>query len=164
MSENKKPKTIQDGHVVTLGYALTVEGKLIDSSEGEGNGPVVFIQGTEQIVSGLENALYGMAVGESQNVVVPAAQGYGEYDPEEVSDVPRSEFPPEIPLEPGIILHLQDNEEGVYETTVISVDEDTVRLDFNHSLAGKELHFSVTVLAIRDATPEELEHGHVHEA
>jgi FKBP-type peptidyl-prolyl cis-trans isomerase SlyD len=164
MSENQKSQTIQDDHVITLGYALTVDGKLIDSSEGEGNEPVVFIQGAEQIVPGLGNALYGMAVGESKNVVVPAAEGYGEYDPEAFDDVPRSEFPPEIPLEPGIILHLRDNEDDVYETTVISVDQDTVRLTFNHPLAGKELHFSVTVLALRDATPEELEHGHVHEA
>jgi FKBP-type peptidyl-prolyl cis-trans isomerase SlyD len=77
--------------------------------------------------------------------------------------VPRSEFPAEIPLEPGVILHLRDNDDDVYETTVVSVNKDTVRLTFNHPLAGKELHFSVTVLAVREATPEELEHGHVHE-
>jgi FKBP-type peptidyl-prolyl cis-trans isomerase SlyD len=163
MSENKNSQTIQDGQVVTLGYALTVDGKLIDSSEGEGNAPVVFIQGSGQIVSGLENALYGMAVGESKNVVVPAAEGYGEFDPEAFSDVPRSEFPPEVPLQPGIILHMRDNEGDVYETTVVSLDEDTVRLTFNHPLAGKELHFAVNVLAMREATPVELEHGHVHE-
>jgi FKBP-type peptidyl-prolyl cis-trans isomerase (trigger factor) len=68
MSENQKSQTIQDDYVITLGYALTVDGKLIDSSEGEGNEPVVFIQGAEQIVPGLENALYGMAEGESKNV------------------------------------------------------------------------------------------------
>jgi FKBP-type peptidyl-prolyl cis-trans isomerase SlyD len=163
MSETHKSQTIRDGHVVTLGYTLTVDGKVIDTSEGEGNAPVVFIQGIEQIVPGLENVLYGMAVGDSKNVVVPAAEGYGDYDPEAFDDVPRSEFPPEIPLEPGIILHLRDNDDDVYETTVVSVNKDTVRLTFNHPLAGKELHFSVTVLAVREAMPEELEHGHVHD-
>lgn len=164
MSETQKSQTIRDGSVVTLGYTLTVDGSVIDTSEGEGNTPVQFIQGAEQIVPGLENALYGMAEGDSQNVVVLAADGYGEYDPEAFADVPRSEFSSEIPLDPGVILHLRDNEDNVYETTVISANKDTVRLTFNHPLAGKELHFSVKVLAIRDATPEELEHGHVHDS
>ena len=163
MSETQKSQTIGDGHVVTLGYTLTVDGRVIDTSEGAGNAPVVFIQGTEQVVPGLENALYGMAVGDSKNVVVLPAEGYGEYDPEAFDDVPRSEFPPEIPIKPGVILHLRDNDDEVYETTVVSVDKDTVRLTFNHPLAGKELHFSVTVLAVREATTEELEHGHVHD-
>jgi len=163
MSEHQESETIHDGHVVTLGYTLTVDGKAIDTSEGEGNAPVVFIQGAEQIVPGLENALYGMSVGESKNVIVAPSEGYGDFDPEAFDDVPRSEFPPEIPLEPGVILHLRDKNDDVYETTVVSADKNTVRLTFNHPLAGKELHFAVTVLAIRDATAEELEHGHVHE-
>jgi len=163
MSDNQEPQTIHDGHVVTLGYTLTVDGKVIDTSEGEGNAPVVFIQGTEQIVPGLENALYGMSVGESKDVIVSPSEGYGDYDPEAFDDVPRSEFPPEIPLEPGVVLHLRDKNDDVYETTVVSADKNTVRLTFNHPLAGKELYFAVTVLAIREATPEELDHGHVHE-
>jgi FKBP-type peptidyl-prolyl cis-trans isomerase SlyD len=163
MSENQKSQAVRDGHVVTLGYTLTVDGNVIDTSEGEGNAPVQFIQGNEQIVPGLENALYGMGEGESKTVVVAATEGYGEYDPDAFVDVPRSEFPPEIPLEPGVILHLRDNNNEVHETAVVSANKDTVRLTFNHPLAGKELHFSVKVLAVREATPEELEHGHVHE-
>lgn len=163
MSGTDQSHTIQEGQVVTLGYTLKVDGNVIDTSEGEGNAPVQFIQGAEQIVLGLENALYGMAVGESKEVVVQAAEGYGEYDPEAFADVPRSEFPPKIPLEPGIILHMRDNEDEEYEATVVSVNKDTVRLNFNHALAGKELHFSVKILEIREATPEELEHGHVHD-
>ena len=162
MSEANTPQTIQEGRVVTLGYQLTVDGKVIDTSEGEGNAPVQFIQGKGQIVRGLENALYGMALGESKNVVVPAAEGYGEYDPDAVADVPRSEFDPKIPLKPGVILHLKDKDGEVHETTVLSAGKDTVRLTFNHHLAGKELHFQVKVLAVRQATPEELEHGHMH--
>ncbi len=162
MSEIQKPEIVQDGSVVTLGYSMTVDEKVIDTSEGEGNAPVVFIQGAGQIVPGLENAIYGMKVGDNKDVVVTPAEGYGEYDPEAFDEVPRSEFPPEIPLDPGVILHLQDNDGEVYETTVVSSTRDTVRLTFNHPLAGKELHFAVTVLGIRPATPEELDHGHVH--
>jgi FKBP-type peptidyl-prolyl cis-trans isomerase SlyD len=163
MSETDKSQTVRDNQVVTLGYTLTVDGKVVDTSEGKGNAPIVFIQGAEQIVPGLENALYGMAVGESKTVVVPPAEGYGEYDPEGFDDVPRSEFPAEIPLKPGVVLNLRDNDGDVYETTIVSVNQDTVRLTFNHPLAGKELHFAVKVLEIREATPEEIEHGHVHE-
>jgi FKBP-type peptidyl-prolyl cis-trans isomerase 2 len=75
MSETQKSQTIRDDHFVTLGYTLTVDGSVIDTSEGEGNAPVEFIQGMEQIVPGLENALYGMAVGESKTVIVPASEG-----------------------------------------------------------------------------------------
>ena len=164
MSDSQTSQTIRDGHVVTMGYTLVVDGKIVDTSEGEGNSPVQFIQGEEQVVRGLENALYGMTVGDTKNVVVLPTDGYGEYDPEAFADVPRDEFPPEIPLKPGVNLHLRDNEGDVTEATVVSANKNTVRLTFNHPLAGKELHFSVTVLAIRDATPEELEHGHVHEA
>jgi FKBP-type peptidyl-prolyl cis-trans isomerase SlyD len=164
MSEIQPSQTIRDGHVVTLGYTLTVNGKVIDTSEGKGNAPVQFIQGAEQVVRGLENALYGMAVGESKDVVVSAADGYGEYDPEAFEDVPRAEFGPKIPLKPGVSLQLKDNDGEVYEATIISANKDTVRLTFNHPLAGKELHFAVKVLAIRQATPEEIEHGHVHDS
>jgi FKBP-type peptidyl-prolyl cis-trans isomerase SlyD len=164
MSENQSNQTIRDGHVITLGYTLVVDGKMIDTSEGEGNAPVQFIQGEEQIVPGLENALYGMAEGDSKTVDILAADGYGEYDPDAFADVPRDEFPPEIPLKPGVNLHLRDNDGEVIEATVVTANKNTVRLTFNHPLAGKELHFSVKVLAIRDATPEELEHGHVHDS
>lgn len=163
MTETKKSQTVRDGHVVTLGYTLTVDGSVVDTSEGEGNSPVQFVQGAEQVVPGLENALYGMAEGDSKDLVIPATEGYGEYDPDAFADVPRNEFPPEIPLEPGVNLHLRDNEGEVYESTVISANKDTVRLTFNHPLAGKELHFSVKVLAVREATPEEIENGQAHE-
>ncbi len=164
MSETQPTQTIRDGHVVTMGYTLTVNGKVIDTSEGDGNAPVQFVQGAEQIVRGLENALYGLAVGDSKDVVVSSADGYGEYDPEAFADVPRREFDAKIPMKPGVNLQLKDNDGEVYEATIVSVGKNTVRLTFNHPLAGKELHFSVKVLAIREATPEEIEHGHVHDS
>ena len=162
MSENQQPKTIQDGQVVTLGYTLTVDGKVIDTSEGKKSAPVQFIQGEGQIVRGLEKALYGMAEGESKVVIVPSAEGYGEYNPNAFENVPRNQFPPNIPLKPGVNLQLRNNKGETREATIVSVDNNTVRLTYNHALAGKELHFSVKVLGIRAATAEELEHKHVH--
>ena len=162
MSENKQSNTIQDGQVVTMGYTLTVDGKVVDSSESKNGKPVHFIQGEKQIVAGLEKALYGMAVGDSKAVVVSPAEGYGEFIPDAFQELKRSEFPPNIPLKPGVSLQLRDKKGSVTEATIVSVDEDKVRLSFNHPLAGKELHFSIKILGLRPATPEELAHKHVH--
>lgn len=162
MSEDKQSKTVQDGQVVTMGYTLTVDGKVVDSSENKGGKPVQFIQGEKQIVPGLEKVLYGMAVEESKDVVVPPAEGYGEYNPKAFQDVKRSEFPSNIPLKPGVNLQLRDKKGAVTDATITSVDNEKVRLSFNHPLAGKELHFSIKILDLRPATPEELAHKHVH--
>jgi FKBP-type peptidyl-prolyl cis-trans isomerase SlyD len=163
MSENKESKTVQAGQVVTMGYTLMVDGKVVDSSDSKGGKPVRFIQGERQIVVGLEKALYGMAVGESKEVVVAPAEGYGEFDPKAFQELKRSEFPPNIPLNPGVNLRLRDKKGAVTEATVVSVEDDKVRLNFNHTLAGKELHFSIKIMDLRPATPEELAHKHVHD-
>ena len=154
-------RTVQDNKVVTLDYTLKVDGGVIDTSEG--GEPIQFIQGQGQIISGLEKNLYGMQVGESKDVVVPPEEGYGEVDDSAFADVPRSEFPTNIPIEPGVALQLRDQKGEVLEAYIVEVYPDSVRLNFNHPLAGKELHFSVNVVNIRDATREEIVHGHVHE-
>lgn len=159
MSEAKR--VIGDNDVVTLEYTLTVDGEVVDSSEVYG--PISFIQGQHQIIPGLEKALYGMAVGESKRVEVPPAEGYGEPDPEAMLEVPADEFPPEIPLEPGVGIQLRDPSGQVFDAFIERVEGDTVVLNFNHPLAGKTLQFEVKVVAIREATPEELAHGHVHD-
>jgi len=158
MSEEKR--VIGDNDVVSLEYTLKVNGKVVDSSEG--HGPIDFIQGQRQIIPGLEKELYGMAVGESKDVVVSPDEGYGEVNPEAFLDVPKSEFPPEIPLEPGVGIQLRDPGGQIFDAFIEEVGEDTVRLNFNHPLAGKELHFHVKVVGIREATAEEIAHGHVH--
>ena len=158
MSEEKR--VIRDNDVVSLEYTLKVDGEVIDSSEG--HGPIDFIQGQGQIIPGLEKELYGMAVGESKEITISPAEGYGEPNPEAFMDVPKSEFPPEIPLEPGVGIQLRDPSGQVFDAFIEEVSEDTVRLNFNHPLAGKELNFQVKVVGIREATPEEIAHGHVH--
>lgn len=155
----EKP-TVQDGQVVSLEYTLHVDGQLVDSSKG--GAPLEFLQGAGNIIPGLEDELYGMEIGESKNVIVAAEDGYGELDPDAFVDVPRSQFPAGIPLQPDIELQVRDDTGRVLFARIDRVDDESVRLDFNHPLAGKELNFNVKVVGLRDATKEELEHGHVH--
>jgi FKBP-type peptidyl-prolyl cis-trans isomerase SlyD len=157
---NNETDAIQDDVVVTMEYTLTVNGEVVDSSED--NEPIQFIQGKGQIIPGLERELYGMTVGESKRVTVAPREGYGEEDPDAFATLPRSQFPPQIPIEPGIELQLRDEDGQVLDARIESVQGDTVELNFNHPLAGKELNFAVTVVELRQATMEELEHGHVH--
>jgi len=160
MSKTNESRVVTDGQVVSLEYTLTVDGEVIDSSEG--HGPIEFIQGMGNIIPGLEEELYGMKVGESKSVVVPPEDGYGEVDPDAFQDFSREAFPQSIPLEPGVTLRFQDEAGNSHLAVIDSVTDDTVRVDFNHPLAGKELHFEVKVVGLRDATDEELMHGHVH--
>jgi len=114
-------------------------------------------------VPGLEREMMGMKIGESKDVVVAPADGYGEFEEEAFMDVPRTEFPADMALEEGMELHVTD-EDGQHQAAFVAkFDKETVQLDFNHPLAGAELHFSVKVVALREPTGEELDHGHVHE-
>ncbi|MCK4901275.1 MAG: peptidylprolyl isomerase [Anaerolineales bacterium] len=160
MKGNNGPKEVQDGVIITLDYTVTVDGEIVDTSQNAE--PILFIQGKGHIVPGLERALYGMSQGESKEMVVAAADGYGEVDEEAFAEIPRSEFPPEIPLEPGVELQLRNQEGDELEAFIVSADNETVHMNFNHPLAGKELHFSVKVIELRQATEEELDHEHVH--
>jgi FKBP-type peptidyl-prolyl cis-trans isomerase SlyD len=153
--------TVQDGLVVSMEYTLTVDGETLDSSEGAG--PLQFLAGYDNIVPGLEREMIGMKIGESKDVVVAPEDGYGEFDDEAFMEVPRSEFPADMELEEGLELHVTDEDEQHQMAFVESFDDDVVRLDFNHPLAGAELHFNVKVVALREPTEEELDHGHVHE-
>jgi len=161
LNDHKKPDQIADETVVTLDYTLWVDGEVVDTSDG--GKPIQFIQGQQHIIQGLESELYGMTVGESREVVISPQNAYGELDPENFADIPRDQFPPQIPLEPGIELELKDQNGDLIGARIDTVEDESVRLDFNHPLAGKELHFSVTVVDLRDATDEEIAHGHVHE-
>ena len=157
MSEDLK---VQDGHVVSMDYTLHVDGEVLDTSSG--HEPLEFLQGAGNIIPGLEQELYGMAIGESKKVIVQPDEGYGTIDPEAFVEVPKEQFPPTIPLEAGIEIQVTNQDGQPMSARIDSVGDDSVRLDFNHPLAGKELHFDVTVVSLRDATDEETEHGHVH--
>jgi FKBP-type peptidyl-prolyl cis-trans isomerase SlyD len=153
--------TVQKGVVVSMDYTLRVDGEVLDTSDDAG--PLLFLVGYDNIVPGLERVMIGMKIGESKDVVVAPEDGYGEFDDEAFMDVPRNEFPSDMEIEEGVELNVTDDEGQDQYARVDSLTDENVRLDFNHPLAGAELHFSVKVLALRDPTKEELDHGHVHE-
>jgi FKBP-type peptidyl-prolyl cis-trans isomerase SlyD len=153
--------TVTDGLVVSLEYTLRLDdGEVIDASEEE---PLEFLQGHNQIIPGLERALAGMKVGESKEVIVAAVDAYGEDDEDAYQRVERDIFPPDMELEEGMQLRMREAQSGEPVDVIIAeVDDDSVLLDFNHPLAGEELHFQVKVVGLRPATPDELAHGHAH--
>jgi FKBP-type peptidyl-prolyl cis-trans isomerase SlyD len=153
---------VQNGHVVSMEYTLKVDGVVTDSSEG--GEPLEYVHGTGNIIPGLERELTGMALGDSKNVIVAAAEAYGEEDESAFMDVPRDQFPDEIPMKVGIELQVNNQAGQPMFARIDQVGEESVRLNFNHPLAGKELHFSVKVVGLREATAEEKDHGHVHGA
>lgn len=154
--------TVDDGVVVSIEYTLHVDGELLDSSEGQG--PLQFLVGYGNIISGLEEEMRGMKIGDSKDVVVQPKDGYGEFDEAAFMQVPRKDFPKDMPLEVDAELTVRDDAGNARYARVDSIEDETVTLNFNHPLAGDELHFHVKVVALREPNAEELEHGHVHEA
>jgi FKBP-type peptidyl-prolyl cis-trans isomerase SlyD len=152
---------IAKDRVVELEYRLHLgDGQVIDSSApGQ---PLSYLHGRGQIVPGLEGALEGLDVGEAKQVVVAPAQGYGEHDARGLQEVPRTMFPATTELAPGMRLAAQTDSGEVIPIGIHEVKGQTVIVDLNHPLAGKTLHFDVTVRGVRDATAEELTHGHAH--
>ena len=153
---------VGDDKVVSLDYTLRLEdGEVVDSSSGRD--PLEFIQGQGQIIPGLEKELYGMEVGEEKAVTVNPEEGYGERLADRVQTVPRNAFPDDMDLEEGMQVRLQDSNSGqVFEAFVVEIQPENVVLDFNHPLAGETLHFDVKITDVREATDDELNHGHVH--
>ncbi len=151
---------VDDGQVVSMHYTLHVDGQVVDSSEG--GEPLQFIQGMGHIIAGLEHQIYDMKIGEKKDVVVAPKDGYGEADPEAFMDVPRASFPPDVPLKIGTELQLRDQSDQRVYARIDEVNDKNVRLNMNHPLAGKELHFSVEITNLRPASDEEVSHGHVH--
>ena len=154
-------QTVTNGQVVSMEYTLRVDGKVVDSSEGAE--PLQYLHGAANIVPGLEREIEGMALGESKKVIVEPLEGYGEMDEEAYADVPRSEFPDDMPLQPGVEMQLTTPDGQPMYARIESVEGETVTLNMNHPLAGAELHFDVKVVGLRDATKEEMDHGHAHD-
>ncbi len=151
---------VDDGKVVSMHYTLHVDGQVVDSSEG--GEPLQFIQGMGHIIPGLEQQLYDMQVGESKSITVPPKEGYGETDEAAFMDVPREAFPGNVPLDKGTELELRDQGGHPVYARIDDVTDQNVRLNMNHPLAGKELNFDVKIAGLRQATDEEVSHGHVH--
>ncbi|WP_269913409.1 FKBP-type peptidyl-prolyl cis-trans isomerase [Acinetobacter sp. HY1485] len=153
---------IANNHVVKFHYTLTnAEGETLDQSQ-EGQ-PLAYLQGAGNIIPGLEKQLLGKKVGDKFTVTVPAAEGYGEYNADLVQEVPKQMFQGVENIEAGMQFQAQ-TDDGVQIVTVKAVEGDNVLVDANFPLAGQDLTFDVEITEVRDATEEELEHGHVHGA
>lgn len=151
---------IAENTVVSFDYTLQNDaGETLDSSDGRE--PLAYLHGHGNIVPGLEKAMTGKAVGDSFKATVSPEEGYGNRHAALEQEVPRSAFEGIDHIEPGMMFQAE-TPNGPAPVTVTAVAEDTVTVDGNHALAGQTLHFDVTVREIREASAEEIEHGHVH--
>lgn len=152
---------IGDKLVVSMHYTLTdSEGNVLDSSEG--SDPLTYLHGAGNIIPGLEKALVGKVEGDTQQVTVEPAEGYGEVIPELVQTIDKAAFQGVESVEVGMSFEAQTQEGSVEHIIVTEVNGDEVTIDANHPLAGVVLNFDVEIVSIREASEEEVDHGHVH--
>ncbi|KUJ75383.1 peptidylprolyl isomerase [Thiomicrospira sp. XS5] len=151
---------IEQNKVGMINYSLTdSEGNLIDSSNGQA---LAYLHGHSNLIPGLEKELEGKTTGDKFNANIPAGEAYGEVEPNLVQEgVPKSMFQGVDNLEVGMRFEAQ-SEQGVHSVEITDIQDETVTVDGNHPLAGKDLNFDIEVMGVRDATEEELEHGHAH--
>ena len=146
---------IADKMYVAIEYTLTLEsGQEIDKSPA--GQPLGFIAGTGQIIPGLEKALMGRAAGDNAKLVIAPEDAYGPVKDNLFQDIPKSQFPTDVEITPGMAFEAQ-GPQGPFMITVAKVnDNETITVDLNHPMAGKELHFEVNVVEVREPTTEEL--------
>lgn len=151
---------IAQNSVAAFHYTLTDdEGQVIDSSEGRE--PLTYLHGSGHIVPGLERQMEGRSVGDKFTADVVPEEGYGVRHEELMQEVPRAAFQGVEDIQPGMQFQ-GHGPQGVINVTVTKVEDDKVHIDGNHPLAGKALHFAIEVTGVREASEEELAHGHVH--
>ena len=153
---------IEQNKVVEFCYELEVEGKVVDQTTKER--PLDYIHGTGSLLPKLEAAIEGMESGDRFDVTLSPADGYGEVDPSRILDLPKSAFEVngevrEDLLVPGNTIPMLNSMGGVIPGVVLEVSEDSVKMDLNHQMAGKTLHFTGEVLTVREATEKELTEG-----
>lgn len=152
---------IAENSVVSIHYTLTNDaGETLDTSDGRE--PLVYLHGAQNIIPGLENELTGKTVGDAFDVTIQPEDAYGIVNPELIQTVPHSAFEGVEKVEPGMQFQARGDDGNTQLITVTEVAESGVTVDGNHPLAGQVLNFSVQVEEIREASQEELEHGHVH--
>jgi FKBP-type peptidyl-prolyl cis-trans isomerase SlyD len=154
---------IKEGSVVTMTYVLTSdEGETLDQADKAE--PFTYLHGYGQIVAGLEDAVTGLKAGAKKKVTVSPDEGYGIHDPELKKVVTKNMFPEDAKLAVGMqfVVNMGEDQDIVF--TVMDIDGDNVSIDGNHPLAGETLHFDIEVVSVRDATKDEIAHGHAHGA
>lgn len=151
--------------VVTVTYTLKVDGELVEETNKEN--PLTFLAGVGMMIPGFENQLAGKQPGDTYDITVKPEEGYGDTDPEAIIDLPKDIFKVDGQLQEdmlvvGNIIPLQDQNGQPLQGVVLEVGDETVKMDLNHRLSGKTLHFTGEVLEVRPATEDEISHGHVH--
>ena len=153
---------ITQNAVVEFSYELEVDGQVVDHTTKER--PLDYIHGTGSLLPKLEAHIEGMEPGDKFDVTLSPADGYGEVDPNRIIDLPKAAFEVngkirEDLLVPGNTIPMMNSMGGVIPGVVIEVSEDSVKMDLNHQMAGKTLHFTGEVLSVREATEKELTEG-----
>lgn len=152
--------TVAKDRVVVVAYTLRdPDGQLIDAADSDE--PMPYLHGHDQLLPRFEAALEGLSPGETRAFEIPAVEGYGERDQGAVQHIDRSHLPPSPVPEVGMAV-MANFGMGERPYRIIAVEPSRITLDMNHPLAGVDLHFSVEVLAVREATADELAHGHAH--
>ena len=152
---------IAKNKVVSLSYCLKdTQGEELDRADADD--PMKYLHGGGTIVPGLENALNGLKVGEKKEVIVKPGDGYGDILSDLKMKVERKMFPADQKIAIGMQFMAELGDGRKHPFIVVEMKDDNINIDGNHPLAGQTLHFSVEVMGIRDATSEELEHGHSH--
>jgi FKBP-type peptidyl-prolyl cis-trans isomerase SlyD len=152
---------VEQNSVVSVMYTGTYpeSGEVFDSNVNQQ--PLVFLVGHGNMIEGFEQEMLGAAVGEAREFTLTPEKAYGHRDDAAVQSIPRSQFPEGAELEAGAVLGAQ-SDQGPIQFTIIEVGDEFVTVDFNHQMAGQTLHFAVEVIEIREATSDEIAHGHAH--
>lgn len=155
---------IGDNTVPSIDYELTdADGQLVESTKDES--PLTYLHGANTIIPGLEAALTGKQAGDEFELSIPPDDAYGEFDAELRQVIPKEQFEEVGEIEVGMQLQVpsdDDDDDEYLIITITEIGEDTVTVDGNHPMAGETLNFKIQVRDVREATPQEIEHGHAH--
>ena len=159
--------TIDNNQVVTLNYILHSDGEngekvLVEQTTSEN--PLTFLYGVGMMIPKFEESIKGLQAGDKTSFTIAPGEGYGERNPEAVAELPVDMFQESGVPPVGAVLPLSDNQGNNFQAVVLEVRPDVVVADLNHPMAGKALDFEVEILSNREATEEELSHGHAHVA
>ncbi|HAX45881.1 MAG TPA: peptidylprolyl isomerase [Nitrospina sp.] len=152
---------VEKNKVISLSYYLkNAQGEELDRTDTEK--PLEYLHGKGELVPGLENALDGMKIGDKKEVTVKPEEGYGEVLADLKMEVERKMFPADQKIAVGMQFMAELGDGRKHPFNVMGINDDKINIDGNHPLAGQILYFSVEIMGIRDAKPEELAHGHSH--
>lgn len=156
---------VTNDKVVSLSYELKVNGELVDQADA--NNPLEFLFGHGALIARFEQNINNLAIGDAFDFMIPSNEGYGNVNQDAIIDLPKDIFKVDGEIDEGLLeigkwLPMLDQDGNSLNGKIIEIADEHVVMDFNHPLAGQDLHFTGKVESIREATTEELSHGHVH--